>query len=868
MTASQHDLRRIAAWNATAAVFERHATICDLVRAASARWPDRPALVDDRGVAYRHAELSARANRVANHLRALGQGPGSLVAFLGSHTAEAVAGLLGILQAGAAYVPLDPRWPFARVRAVLEPLAVTCLVHGRAETTRAAEVAWSVESIRHVVCAEIADSVYPPEPLDADAVRELWNHVASADDELEAAGFDVRDAGPAGAADAQAYRARVVSLVRAAAPPRPRVLEIGAGSGLILRALAPESARYVALDPSPVALSSNRQWAAGSGAPVEAREGFAHEIGTLVGGRFDVALLASVVQFFPGPAYLEQVLAALVSRLVPGGAVIVADLIDPSSGQLPGGLRLPRAFFTDLPSRVDGIGRVEILERDGAGFHAELACRYDVILRPGRAAASPAKQWWTGWHIDRASAGTPPAAAAADDPAYVIFTSGSTGRPKGVMVQHRAVVNLIEWVNRTYDVRPDDRLLFVTSFCFDLSVYDMFGALAAGASIRIVADAQIGEPESLVRIVEVEPITVWDSAPAALMALMPFARHRSAVERGRVLVLLSGDWVPLSLPDEVRRWLPGARVVALGGATEAAVWSNHFPVGVVDPRWPSIPYGKPIQNSRYYVLDGALRMCPVGEAGDLYIAGECLALGYAGDPALTAARFLPDPFAQAAGARMYATGDRARWLDDGNLEFLGRLDDQVKVRGFRIELGEVEAALKKFPGALDAIALAVGEGAGRRLAGFLLAPDRPAPRRVLTHLRGLLPAQMVPGTLEVLDAFPVGPTGKTDRAALRRRAEQAPQGNGEIRPHQSSPAQVVRTLWESILMRAEIADCDDFFDLGGHSLVAALLVAELRQAFGVEFGVREVFEHPRFADMVRTIEGRLDASSPLAPEAP
>jgi amino acid adenylation domain-containing protein len=853
------DERLIAGWNATSAPFQRHATVCDLVDAAAARWADRPAVIDDTGIAYRHGTLHARANRIAHHLRELGQRRGALVGFLGGHTAEAVAGLLGILKSGAAYVPLDPRWPFARLHAVLEPLNVTCLLHGRAEVARATELGWTLPAIRHLVCPEIDTPVLPAEPVDAAAVRELWNHVSSAEDGLEAAGFNVRSAGQALADDAEAYRARVVSLVRSAAPAGGRVLEIGCGAGFILRALARDASRYVAVDPSAVAVARIREWGRATGAPVEAVEAFAHEALVTIAGPFDVAVIASVAQFFPGPGYFDTVIAGVGRLLAPGGSIVVADVVDPAGGQMPDGLRLPRAYFADLAARCGTFGAVEIVERDRAGFQGELALRYDVVLRRGEPSGAPARRWWTGWHIAQAPADPPRNAVATDDAAYVIFTSGSTGQPKGVMVQHRAVVNLIEWVNRAYDVTPADRLLFVTSFCFDLSVYDMFGILAAGASIRVVSDARLGEPESLVSLIESEPITFWDSAPATFVALMPFARLHPPVARpGRVLVFLSGDWVPVSMPDEIRAWLPGARIVVLGGATEATVWANDFAVGAVDPGWASIPYGRPIQNARYHVLDDALRMCPVGEPGDLYIAGECLSLGYFDDAALTAAKFVPDPFSTTPGGRMYATGDRGRWQPDGNLEFLGRFDSQVKIRGFRIELGEIEATLKKYPGVLDSVAVAVGAGASRRLAAFVLAPSRPDPQRIVARLRTLLPPHMVPGAVQVLDAFPVGATGKTDRAALLRRAEQADRReHNEPPPAPAAPAQMVRTMWQSILMRADVGETDDFFDLGGHSLVAAQLVAEIREAFGIEFGVRELFERPRLIDVVRTIEARL-----------
>ncbi|WCN79542.1 non-ribosomal peptide synthetase [Micromonospora sp. LH3U1] len=319
-----------------------------------------------------------------------------------------------------------------------------------------------------------------------------------------------------------------------------------------------------------------------------------------------------------------------------------------------------------------------------------------------------------------------PVRGTSQDLAYVIFTSGSTGTPKGVMVEHRPVINLIEWVNRTFEVNADDRILFITSLSFDLSVYDIFGILAAGGSIRLASRADIQEPTRLLEILSTERITFWDSAPAALMQLVPFLPAAggpadSVVSTALRLIFMSGDWIPVNSPDLLRAAFPRVQVVGLGGATEATVWSNFFPIGQVDPAWTSIPYGKPIQNARYYILDGSLQPCPVDVPGDLYIGGPCLSLGYAGDPQLTAGKYIASPCDGEPGARIYKTGDRARWRPDGNMEFLGRTDSQVKIRGYRIELGEIDAVLSRHPAVRTAATLVRDDQpGGASLASYLV----------------------------------------------------------------------------------------------------------------------------------------------------
>ncbi len=319
------------------------------------------------------------------------------------------------------------------------------------------------------------------------------------------------------------------------------------------------------------------------------------------------------------------------------------------------------------------------------------------------------------------------AGAAAGDLAYAIFTSGSTGEPKGVMIDHRGAGNTVIDVNRRFGVGPDDRVLALSSLSFDLSVWDVFGVLAAGGALVVPDAGSERDPACWAEIAERERVTVWNTVPALIEMLVEHGAGRpEALAAPLRLVLLSGDWVPVRLPDRIRSAFPGAQVISLGGATEASIWSILFPVGKIGAEWTSIPYGRAMANQSFHVLDDDLEPCPVWVPGHLWIGGIGLARGYWRDEEKTGAAFLVHP---RSGERLYRTGDLGRLLPGGDIEFLGRDDTQVKVQGHRIELGEIEAALARHPAVAAAVVAAVGERSGpKQLVAYVV----PQPAEVIS----------------------------------------------------------------------------------------------------------------------------------------
>ncbi|MFI6042494.1 amino acid adenylation domain-containing protein [Nocardia sp. NPDC051321] len=452
-----------------------------------------------------------------------------------------------------------------------------------------------------------------------------------------------------------------------------------------------------------------------------------------------------------------------------------------------------------------------------------------------------------------ATAGAPrsrPLVVAPDATAYVIYTSGSTGEPKGVEITHRAACNTIDAINERFGVSAADRVLAVSALDFDLSVYDLFGLLSVGGAVVLPAERDRREARVWHRLAVDRQVTIWNSVPALLDMLLITAGVPDELR----LVLVSGDWVLPDLAERVHAQSPDCRFVALGGATEAAIWSNAFEVGAGAPCSHAVPYGFPLTNQRYRVVDGRGRDCPDWVAGELWIGGAGVALGYHRAPELTADRFVT-----VAGERWYRTGDTGRYRPDGTLEFLGRTDFQVKLRGHRIELGEIEAALLAEPGVAAAVALVAGAGAGRSLAAAVVPRPGPAPdpARLVAALRHTLPHYMVPARIECLPALPLTSNGKVDRRALGRQLNGSGADDGASAPPADGIERSIGGLWVELLGLARIGRGQNFFALGGNSLLATRLVAEIRRRWGTEVSLREVFDAPTVAELAALVEAAL-----------
>ncbi|MFE9775275.1 amino acid adenylation domain-containing protein [Streptomyces sp. NPDC005931] len=467
--------------------------------------------------------------------------------------------------------------------------------------------------------------------------------------------------------------------------------------------------------------------------------------------------------------------------------------------------------------------------------------------------------------VDLARPAEEPLGAPAGDPgdlAYIIHTSGSTGRPKGVMIEHRAAVNTVADINQRLALGPEDRVFGISSLSFDLSVWDVFGSLAAGAALVLPTATSRPDPVGWARAAVTHGATVWNSVPALAQMLAEVVEKWPTGAPPVRAFMMSGDWIPLALPDQLRAVWPGARLIAMGGATEASIWSNIHEIGKVEEGWQSIPYGVPLRNQTMRVLDHRMGLRPPWAVGRIHIGGAGLGKGYWRDEERTTERFVRHP---ETGERLYWTGDLGRYRPDGTIEFLGREDRQLKIQGFRVEPGEVEAAAREHPAVRECVVSAVESSGGQLRLVALVVPHEDGGldhRAVRTHLAARLPHYLVPGQIHVVSRLPLTPNGKVDvaaaLAAVARQPQSAPDATGRAGDGTPSGEHLtrLRAMWAELLDLPAVEPDDDFFALGGNSLLALRLIGRMEAELGVELRFGEIFEAPTVRALAERIGDR------------
>ena len=456
--------------------------------------------------------------------------------------------------------------------------------------------------------------------------------------------------------------------------------------------------------------------------------------------------------------------------------------------------------------------------------------------------------------IARDSGENPADAASAENSAYVLYTSGSTGQPKGVVSAHRGSVNRFEWMWRVYPFAEDEVCCQKTALSFGDSIWEIFGPLLQGVPLVIIPDEAVKDPQRFITALSSKRVTRLVLVPSLLRVMLELGEDLAQQLGALRYCVCSGETLPVELATMFRKQVPHAKLINLYGSSEVAADVLCYEVGRTEGV-ATIPLGRPIANTSAYVLDANFQPAPVGVPGEICIGGEGLARGYLNQPILTAEKFVPDPFSREDGARLFRTGDIGRYLADGNVEYHGRRDHQVKVRGFRIELEEIEALLASHQKIHQAVVVAYkGEHDDQQLVAYIVAAaEAPSDSELRDHLRRKLPEYMVPSAFVLLQALPLTPSGKISRLALPAPSRAQLATGAEFVAPRNDIERGLAEIWIEVLKREAVGVNDNFFEIGGHSLLATQVVSRIRKRFELELSVRSMFEHPTLAGMAVAI---------------
>ncbi|BFU45410.1 amino acid adenylation domain-containing protein [Krasilnikovia sp. MM14-A1004] len=564
---------------------------------------------------------------------------------------------------------------------------------------------------------------------------------------------------------------------------------------------------------------------------------------------------------------LPELFAARVARTPSAVAVRYADeeityadldgRVEALARALRGrGVRPADLVAVQLPRSVELIVAVHAVHRAGAAYLPVdpdyPADRIAFMLADARPALVLTPSVLAG--LDAAEDGRLPVVSGRH-PAYMIYTSGSTGRPKGVLTSHAAIVSHLLWMQHDYPLGGDDRVLQKTSSSFDVSVWEFFWPLITGATLVLARPDGHRDPAYLAALIRTAGVTVAHFVPAMLEAFL--AEPAAVADSPLRQVFCGGEALTPELAARFTAALP-ARLSNFYGPTEVAVEATHQPYSADVAGARTVPIGHPVWNTRAHVLDARLAPVPPGAPGELYLSGDQLADGYLHRAGLTAQRFVADPHG-APGQRMYRTGDLVRWTGAGRLEYLGRADDQVKIRGQRLELGEVAAVAAGCPGVVQAVVTLHTDSGGASLVGYVVGEADPA--EVRRHLAAQLPGYMVPRVVLRLPALPLAPNGKVDRRALP--APEPVTAEAAYRAPRGPVQEILCDIFAGLLGVDRVGIDDDFFDLGGHSLLGTRLISRVRAALGVELSVRDLFRTPTVAGLTGAVDTGRPARAPL-----
>jgi amino acid adenylation domain-containing protein len=848
--------------NSTRSEYPAGKSIAALFGEMAVKYAGKPAVkMENTTLTYK--ELDQRSNQVANWLISRGVKKETVVAIYLNRSVDMIVSILGILKAGGAYLPLNTDYPFDRLKYILRETKAAVLISEVDYLREVNQLQWYSEHLHTLLCIDSKDFYKEVEVRNELMRKELWEYLGSqAKDDIAGGGWaSSYTSEPLSRAEMDEYADNALIKLRPYLDKTKRVLEIGCASGITMYKAAPFVKEFYGTDLSQPIIDYNRQVCREKGFDnIKLRCIEAEDIGLLDERDFDIIIINSVVQAFSGFNYLRRIISYALELLNDKGILFLGDIMDldkkeeliadvhaykkanpyaASKLDFSNEMFVPRAFFEDLRTEFPAIRSVHQADKVFTISNELTKFRYDVILNvdksSGTVTQAPPKNKYQfdAGVLDQFSTGPTGVMPKPDQLSHIIFTSGSTGNPKGVMIENRSLVRTV--MNTNYiDITPDDVVLQACEVSFDPSCLEIFGSLLNGATLCLISKKKLFNTATLQSYLLRNEVTIVQFV-ASLFHL--HADSNPAIFSNVRLLMLGGEVVSPAHINKVKKACPGLTILNCYGPTENTINTTTFEI---DGEYDLIPIGKPVSNTGVYVLNKQLKMQAPGISGELYVYGDGLARGYVNDEKLTRERFVDDPFRK--GRKMYRTGDLVRMKQDGNIEFLGRVDEQVKIKGHRVELKEIETTFYGIPPVKQAY---VSLGKQGILSAFVTLHED-IESDVLKQLLAIdLPFYMIPQYIVKLEQFPLNVHGKIDRNALPDPETVLKQNvDTYVAPRNLLESKLIE-IFQQVLGKDRIGIKDDFFEQGGHSLLATKALTAIHKSLNAKIRLEDIFENPR-----------------------
>ncbi|MGB5976144.1 MAG: amino acid adenylation domain-containing protein, partial [Cyclobacteriaceae bacterium] len=861
----------VYSYNDTILSYDHEHTLVDIIAVKASQQPDLIVFRQGNEV-LTYGDLDRKSGRIAGylihdaHIR-----EGDPVGLLFHRTTDYLVCLLAAWKARAYFVPLDPAMPEKRLEGMIDDADITCVLSSARHVRLLNRLQWSCRGLMQFLCVDTTDVYAEKEEAAGLMDRDLWEYVGQeATDDISGGGWKNSYTGEHfSREEMNEYQQNVVEKLLPLLSPESRVLEIGCSSGITMFGLADHTAFYCGTDLSESILHSlNDTIGKTDYEHLETHLLAAHEIDRLESEEFDIIIINSVVQYFHGHNYLRDVLHKALDKLKPQGFIFLGDLMDlekkddllkslrdhavdnpsqayPVKLDFNSELFISRPFLNDLQAYFPAIDQVTLSPKKFTIPNELSLFRFDALLQIDKTSETcikPLKFQHDIRVLEKQAINSEVVPAFPQQIAYTLYTSGSTGKPKGVQIRHGNLMNFLFAMKGLLNASEGIKWLSTTAFSFDISYLELLLPILCNGETYL-ADSEESRDGFLLReLIESYRPDFMQSTPSGWQVVLASGWQPD----GSTTLLSGGEPIDESLKDQLV--VHNTRVWNMYGPTETTIWSTAKQLKGNE----KITIGQPIGNTQVYILDDDLTLMPQGVPGELCISGDGVARGYLNRPDLTAEKFVTNPF---GSGKMYRTGDLARWTSKGDLQFLGRKDDQVKVQGHRIELREIETVLTSCPQVERGAVVTNeenGSGAGKILIAWVTGYDNFDSDAVKKWLATRLPDYMIPRRIIRLDSLPVNSAGKIDRKALQNKEGEYNNQKKFVAP--GNPVEEkLASLWESILQTENIGVNDSFFALGGHSLKAVRLVSLIRKEMGKEVTVAQLFKAQTIARLANVV---------------